>query len=284
MEKNEASARQRRDRAHNGYRAAKFVGALTFVLSCGLAARAFAQECPKSPNVFSSNGQWSVDLGVKTGRVRILAIGSSSTEGVGASQAIYSYPADLQATLESRFPTRDIAVVNAGIGGETASQTVKRLETALSAGGYDLVIWQVGTNDAVDDVDPDGFRAVLKEGLRAARGARMPLILIDPQYFPAAKHPNVYASFVEIVDAIGKERGVPVFSRYALMKAWNDQASDLLAAMLSKDSFHMSDRGYACWANLLADDITAHIPAVIATSKDAKTIAAPANAAPVSTP
>jgi lysophospholipase L1-like esterase len=161
---------------------------------------------------------------------------------------------------------------------------VKRLETALSAGGFDLVIWQVGTNDAVDDVDPDGFRAVLKEGLRAARGAHTPLILVDPQYFPAAIHPNIYASFVQIVDALGKERGVPVFSRYALMKAWNDQASELLAAMLSKDSFHMSDRGYACWANLLADDISGRIPAIVATNKDAKKVAAPVNASRAPTP
>ncbi len=199
--------------------------------------------------------------------MHILAIGSSSTEGIGASQPSYSYPADLEATLRSRFPTRAIDVVNAGIGGETASQTVKRLESELSAGSYDLVIWQVGTNDAVDNVDPDGFRAVLEEGLRAARHAHRPIILVDPQYFPAAKHPNVYASFVEIVDALGKERGVPVFSRYALMKSWSDQAPDLLASMLSKDSFHMSDRGYACWANLLATSIASRIPTLVAGGK-----------------
>ena len=123
-----------------------------------------------------------------------------------------------------------------------------------------MVIWQVGTNDAVEDVDSDGFRAILERGIDAARRAGTPLILVDPQYFPGASHPKVYANFVGIVDDVGQERGVPVFSRYALMRAWNDESHGLLATMLSKDSFHMSDRGYACWASLLADEIAGRIP------------------------
>ena len=170
--------------------------------------------------------------------------------------------------LDARFPARSIQVVNAGIGGENASQTVSRLVAALDAGGYDLVIWQVGTNDAVENVDRDGFKAILEQGVSAARHAAVPMILVDPQYFPDAKHPNVYASFVDIVDDIGKQRGVAVFSRYALMRAWANEPSGLLATMLAKDSFHMSDRGYACWASLLADDIASRIPAIVAANKN----------------
>jgi lysophospholipase L1-like esterase len=250
------------------YGHAAFVCIFAFVLNLGLSAPVWANDCPKSPQVFTANGGWAAaDLGGRTLDLKILAIGSSSTQGIGASQPTHSYPADLEALLASRFPSRSIEVVNAGIGGETAIQTVARLETALAKDSYNLVIWQVGTNDAVDDVDPDGFRAILERGISATRQARIPLILVDPQYYPSASHPRVYANFVGIVDDIGKERGVPVFSRYALMRAWNGEADGLLAAMMAKDSFHMSDRGYACWASLLADEIARRIPTVVATTR-----------------
>jgi acyl-CoA thioesterase-1 len=256
--------------AGSRHRTAKLIGFLGFLLNLGLAAPAFASDlCPKSPEVFAPNGAWAKTyLGGKTSELRILAIGSSSTEGVGASQPSRSYPADLKALLSARFPALSIHVVNAGIGGETAHQTIFRLETALATGGYDLVIWQVGTNDAVENVNYDAFRAILERGISAAQRAGTPLILADPQYYPDASHRKDYGNFVGIVDEVGKERGIPVFSRYALMQAWASDSAGLLSTMLSKDSFHMSDRGYACWASLLADEIAGRMPGILATSKD----------------
>ena len=76
--------------------------------------------------------------------LRILAIGSSSTEGIGASGKDKTYPARLGTLLREGLSGRSIEMVNAGIGGETAPQTLSRLKGALVDGRYDLVIWQVG--------------------------------------------------------------------------------------------------------------------------------------------
>src|SRR5947208_5053698 len=48
----------------------------------------------------------------------IVAIGSSSTEGAGASSDAASYPSRLEALLSARFPAIPIRVLNRGIGGE----------------------------------------------------------------------------------------------------------------------------------------------------------------------
>jgi lysophospholipase L1-like esterase len=40
-----------------------------------------------------------------------------------------------------------------------------------------------------------------------------------------------------------------------MMKEWEAQSDSLLRAMLSKDAFHMSDRGYECLALDLAADL-----------------------------
>ena len=110
----------------------------------------------------------------------VLAIGSSSTEGVGASAPVNAYPHQLEVTLERFFSGLDVEVQNAGIGGETADATVARLEQALrQAAKPDLVIWQVGTNDAVRGGDEAQFRALLERGIAASRRASVDLIMLD---------------------------------------------------------------------------------------------------------
>src|SRR4051794_20570366 len=46
--------------------------------------------------------------------LRIVAVGSSSTEGAGASGPTKTYPAQLDAILEQRFPGTKIEVINKG--------------------------------------------------------------------------------------------------------------------------------------------------------------------------
>src|ERR671937_2936590 len=49
--------------------------------------------------------------------ITIVAIGSSSTAGAGASSSAASYPSRLEIELKARFPNLDIKVLNRGIGG-----------------------------------------------------------------------------------------------------------------------------------------------------------------------
>lgn len=188
------------------------------------------------------------------GSVDILAIGSSSTEGIGASAPNMTYPAQLQADLAAALGEK-VAVTNAGIGGEAVAATLARLKILLKGEKPDLVIWQVGTNDAVGGDDEAAFRAEIEEGLSLVRDAGVPLVLLDQQYFPTIKNPARYERFVRIVDEAGAEYHDPVFPRYALMKAWGAESPALLRDMLWKDGFHMSDRGYGCLARDLAVDM-----------------------------
>jgi acyl-CoA thioesterase I len=183
-----------------------------------------------------------------------LAIGSSSTQGIGASGPRFTYPARLQADLAASLGT-PVVVQNAGIGGETISTTLVRLKLILRETPPDLVVWQVGTNDAVEGNDEERFRALIEEGVSAVRDANARLILLDPQYFPAIKDVSRYERFVAIIQKVGAKNRAPVFSRYAMMKKWGAESPDLLRDMLWKDGFHMSDRGYGCLAQDLAADM-----------------------------
>ncbi len=87
----------------------------------------------------------------------IVAVGSSSTAGTGASGPDKTYPNQLQADLRQRFPGADLTVLNRGKGGEDAGEELARLDRDVVAAHPDLVIWQVGTNAVLrrDDLAAD---------------------------------------------------------------------------------------------------------------------------------
>jgi acyl-CoA thioesterase-1 len=77
--------------------------------------------------------------------VKIIAIGSSSTAGAGASSRAFSYPSRLEVELRTRFPRASITVINRGVGGEEAPQMLARFARGVIAEKPDLVLWQVGS-------------------------------------------------------------------------------------------------------------------------------------------
>ena len=222
-----------------------------------IAARAAAPNaCPATaPTAFAENGAETPLAERSDGRpLRILAIGSSSTLGVGASSPDAAYPAQLEARLSSDWGV-SANVVNAGVGGETSDTTLKRLLAALTGDPPDLVVWQVGTNDAVGGVDSDAFRANLTAGVAAAQARRVPIVLVDPQFYFGIKNLARFQQYVTIIAEVGAAKRVPVFSRFAMMKAWAAKSSATLRAALAPDGFHMDDEGYACFARALAGDL-----------------------------
>lgn len=198
--------------------------------------------------------------------LRILAIGSSSTEGIGASGKDKTYPAQLGALLRAGLSGRSIEMVNAGIGGETAPQTLLRLKAALAVGRYDLVIWQVGTNDAVTGGDLGTFRNLVADGIAAAKQARTRLVILDPQFYPGIKETARYRTYVDAIAETARAQAVPVLSRYQAMLSWYQRDADGFMAALAGDRFHMSDAGYGCLAQDIARSLLGDKPAATLTA------------------
>src|SRR5215510_15329288 len=66
----------------------------------------------------------------------IVAIGSSSTQGVGASDEAHTYPALLAEELRHRWPRLAVTVVNKGVGGEDAEQRSEEHTSELQSRGH----------------------------------------------------------------------------------------------------------------------------------------------------
>ena len=68
---------------------------------------------------------------VRNEDITILALGSSSTYGTGASKTEFSYPSRLEQELHTLLPKAKVKVINRGIGGEDAQQMLARLDRDL---------------------------------------------------------------------------------------------------------------------------------------------------------
>jgi acyl-CoA thioesterase-1 len=238
--------------------ASRLAAGAFFALLASASASAFAADgsCRVSVETLASRGRLAAIAASFQGKhgFKVLAIGSSSTEGIGASSKSANYPSRLQADLKALWRA-DATVVNAGVSGEVAQATVDRLEALLRSDKPDLVIWQVGTNDAMRGEGEEGFRAVLERGIAVAARSGVELVLLDQQYFPTVRDPARYERFVKIVSEVGALKGVSVFSRYTLMRGWAERSPAEVTAALASDGFHMSDRGYACLAGVLAEQL-----------------------------
>ena len=99
----------------------------------------------------------------------IVAIGSSSTRGVGASNVTHTYPALLTEDLRRRWPQLAVTVINKGVSGEIASQMLARFEGDVLPYHPQLIIWQTGTNQALRTGDIGGYVDTIREGISRDR-------------------------------------------------------------------------------------------------------------------
>jgi acyl-CoA thioesterase-1 len=198
---------------------------------------------------------------LRAGRpLKIVALGSSSTGGAGASAARFSYPSRLAVELAQRYPDASVEIINRGVNGEDAWENVKRLETDVLDAKPDLVIWQMGTNAILHDIDYDDFDRTVQSGIDRMRGAGIEIVLMDLQYAPRVIEVPDHTRMLDHFNAIGERNHLPIFHRYAVMKYWADQMRGNYVSMISSDGLHLNDTSYGCLAERLADAIVGERP------------------------
>src|SRR6266704_1837819 len=189
--------------------------------------------------------------------VVIVAFGSSSTVGYGTTSPEFTYPNRLAAQLHRQYPAADITIVNRGQGGEDAPEMMKRLQNEVIDVHPDLVIWQVGTNAVLRNLDPGDTAKMVEDGIsriQAAGGADV--VLVDPQYSPqVTQRAESAGKMVKLLGKVAELRHVGIFPRFEVMRDWHEKQALPVESFVIADGLHMNDWGYACFAQLLGDDI-----------------------------
>jgi lysophospholipase L1-like esterase len=188
--------------------------------------------------------------------VTIIAFGSSSTQGYGSTSPEFTYPNRLAGQLRRQYPGADITVLNRGVGGEDAPEMMKRLQTSVIDAKPDLVIWQVGTNAVLRNLDPADTANMVEDGVARIQAAGADLVLVDPQYSPrVTEHAESASKMVRLLSKVAQLRHVGIFPRFEVMRQWHDRQALPIDSFVIADGLHMNDWGYACFAQLLGDDI-----------------------------
>jgi acyl-CoA thioesterase-1 len=187
--------------------------------------------------------------------IRIVALGSSSTSGSGASNAKACYPSRLEVRLNERYPEKHFEVLNLGVGGQLASQMLPRISSQVLPLKPSLVIWQTGVNDAIRGVEIETFQKTLEHGIDELLAARIDVILVDMQYYPRSEHVIGYHDYLAVMREVAKANGIPVLHRFEIMKYWVTSAQYMPEQFLAPDGFHSNDLAYGCLADVLADSI-----------------------------
>jgi acyl-CoA thioesterase I len=188
-------------------------------------------------------------------KVKVLAIGSSSTVGVGASSQAATYVAKLETSLEGTLKGFDFEVIGRGQSGEVAQGAADRMKREVEEAKPDVVVWQVGTNDALRQVSLDRFKQCLKTTLVWLKEQRIDVVLVDPQYGDALAKDEYYERVVGAIADVARERGVLLVDRFEAMRELARQNGDRF--YLAADNLHLNDTGHRCTAEQLARSMVA---------------------------
>jgi len=236
-----------------------FSAALLLALSAVAVPAAERPQCTVSAEALST-GHWFARTAARLEQgkpVTIVAVGSSSTFGVGASSSAAAYPARLEALLKERFPGASVKVLNRGVNGEEAAEMLVRFDKQVIAEKPDLVLWQVGTNAVLHNPAVNGQAPLIRLGIERLKATGADVVLIDPQYAPQVIARPQARRMVEMIRAEASEEGAGVLRRFALMRSWYETRHMSFAEFVSPDGLHLNDWSYDCIARQLAGAIGA---------------------------
>ncbi|CAN5314266.1 hypothetical protein BH10PSE8_BH10PSE8_05210 [soil metagenome] len=190
-----------------------------------------------------------------TGKLTIVAIGSSTTAGSGASAEDRSYPAVLQDELRRRLPNADVSVVNRGVGGQSAYDMLLRMDTDVIEQQPSVVIWQTVVNDVVNNVGEDKLAKILRKGIRKVQAAGIDVVMMDLPWLPRAGRYPRYDDYRAVLKKTADDHGVALFPRYGMMRDWARSKRFTPEELVGMNGMEMVEASYRCLAIRIADGI-----------------------------
>jgi acyl-CoA thioesterase-1 len=145
-------------------------------------------------------------------KIKILAIGASASAGRGALHG--GYTGEARQILRQAIKGLDVVLINRGVSGELVAQAAARIKNEVALLEPDLVLWQVGTNDALAYVPVDEIRDVVVETLRWLTEHKVDTILVGLQYVDRMEQDEHYRQVREMLRRVAAEENVLIVRRY----------------------------------------------------------------------
>lgn len=180
--------------------------------------------------------------------VRILAIGSSGGRRHGG------YTRQIERILRQAVKGADVEIINRGVSGELAANASLRIKNEVAMDNPDLVIWQVGTNDALAFVPLEELAETVESTVRWLKEHNVDVVLAGLQYVDRVSQDDNYYRVRELLREIAAKEHVMIIRRYEAMQFI--AAAHQTDGGFVPDEFERTEAGYNCLAQYLASAIT----------------------------
>ena len=170
----------------------------------------------------------------------ILAFGDSLTAGLGLP-AEATFPSRLEARLKADGV--GLHVVNAGVSGDTTAGGLARLDWAL-ADKPDIVILELGANDALRGIDPKTVRANLDAMIGKIQATRAKLLLMGMRA-PPNWGEDYQHEFERIYPELARAHGVTLYPFFLEGVAMDPKLNQ-------PDGLHPNEQGVAALVDRIA--------------------------------
>ena len=169
-------------------------------------------------------------------QIKILAIGASSAAVLGMGRG--GTPPLLERILERTIKGLDVEIINRGFSGELAEAAGERLKIEVALNHPDIVLWQVGTNDAFAQVPVEAFQLSVSNSVRWLKSHKIDVILVGLHYMKQlATNPHyqaIRASLKQIANS--EQAGQARLAEYLNLDATLRDESDGITRRIRHDA------------------------------------------------
>jgi lysophospholipase L1-like esterase len=185
-------------------------------------------------------------------KLTIVALGSSSTTGFGTLRSGGAFPDVTKQELLRLRPSARIELVNSGRNMDTIPGNIARLYDDVLRHKPDLVVWQLGSNDAMWRGIADNAKESVSEAVKRLKAANADVVLLDLQYAPLVLISARHSRMEKLIAEVAREQNVGLFPRFLLMKRAIDAG---VKGLVWWDGLHHSAEGHKCVGIALAQMI-----------------------------
>jgi lysophospholipase L1-like esterase len=185
-------------------------------------------------------------------QIKILAIGASSS--ARRRHARGGYTEEIRQILQHAIQGLDVVMINRGVSGELSAQAAPRIKNEVALTEPDLVLWQVGTNDALAYVSLDDLEETIVDTVRWLKEHNVDVVLVGLQYVDLMEQDQNYRAVRELLRKIATQENVMIVRRYEAQRLL--QQAQKSGGGLVPDEFARNEAGYVCLAQYMARAIT----------------------------
>src|SRR5258708_11358177 len=128
-------------------------------------------------------------------QLKILAIGASPV----LSRRVHGAGETIRQLLLQSIQGLDVVMINRGVSGELSAQSATRIKNEVALTEPDLVLWQVGTNDALAYVPLDELETTIIDTLAWLKEHKIDVVLVGLQYVDQMARDNHYKAVRDLL-------------------------------------------------------------------------------------